>query len=315
MKTGSVTGQNMQANDFYHTHPAQRARISLVATPIGNLSDISPRAIRCLRECDEIWCEDTRHTQQLLNALKIESANDHQRLRRFDQHVSPKDAERLLERVSEKGQWIVVVTDAGTPGISDPGAMVASGIHRFPEIRLEPVPGPSAVSAFVSIGGFKENSFGFKGFFPREKKDSLSLLKGLPEGAVLFFESPKRIADTIGVLQEWAEGLDFAPRFTFAKELTKMHETLFSGSGPEFLKWLCGQEFDERGEWVFSIEIPKGCLKKEKAVSDWQLAMECLLEAGIPTKTASQLISSKFQIARNLAYDFAIDAQKKIKKS
>jgi 16S rRNA C1402 (ribose-2'-O) methylase RsmI len=75
----SVTGQKMQDQDFYHTHPAQRARISFVATPIGNLSDISARAIRYLRECDEIWCEDTRHTQQLLNALKIESENDHQR--------------------------------------------------------------------------------------------------------------------------------------------------------------------------------------------------------------------------------------------
>lgn len=314
-KNDSVTGQNMQALDFYNTHPAQRAKISFVATPIGNLSDMSPRSIRYLQECDEIWCEDTRHTQQLLNALKIVSLNENQRLRRFDQHVSPKELERLLEAVSEKGQWIVVVTDAGTPGISDPGAMIASGIHRFPQIKLEPVPGPSAVSAFVSIAGFHDNSFQFKGFFPRERKDALRVLEDLQGGGTLFFESPKRLSETIGILKDWCAGLDVSPRFTFAKEITKLHETIYSGSGQGFLLEFSGQEIDERGEWVFSIELPNNYLKNKKTVSDWQLAVECLVEAGIPTKTASQLISSKFQVAKNLAYDHAIEMQKKIKKT
>ncbi len=314
-KTESVTGQNMQVHDFYHTHPAQRAKISFVATPIGNLSDITARAIRCLQACDEIWCEDTRHTQQLLNALKIESLNQDQRLRRFDQHVSPKEMERLLEQVSEKGQWIVVVTDAGTPGISDPGAMIAAEIYRYPEIKLEPIPGPSAVSAFVSIAGFQDNSFEFKGFFPRERKDGMSVLEGLSDGAVIFFESPKRLKDTLQVLKSWCETLDFQPKFCFAKELTKLHETMFSGSGIGFLDDLIGQEIDERGEWVFSIMIPKECVKNKKPVSEWELAMECLIEAGISTKSASQIIAAKFKIAKNLAYDHAIELQKKIKKT
>jgi 16S rRNA (cytidine1402-2'-O)-methyltransferase len=223
--------------------------------------------------------------------------------------------DRLLERVEEKGQWIVVVTDAGTPGISDPGAMIAAGIHRFPAIKLEPIPGPSAVSAFVSIAGFHENAFHFKGFFPREKKDAISVLEELPEGGTIFFESPKRLRDTVQVLREWCEALEFAPYFHFAKEISKMHETLYSGSGLFFLDKMLGQEFDERGEWVFSIEIPKDCLKNKNSFSEWQLAVECLVEAGIPTKTASQLIAAKFKIAKNLAYDHAIDVQKKIKKN
>jgi len=309
---GSVTGQKiLTEKDHYHTYPAQRARVSFVATPIGNLSDISPRAVRCLEECDEIWCEDTRHTQQLLNALKIESRAEHQRLRRFDQHVPEKEMHRLLEQVQEKGQWIVVVTDAGTPGISDPGAMIASHIHRYPEVKIEPIPGPSAVSAFVSIAGFPENFFRFQGFFPREQKDANEVLDSLGAGGTIFFESPKRIRETIQILKQWCEASGIMLKFCFAKELSKMHETIYSGTGIPFLDEMLGQDFDERGEWVFSVYLNKEHSLGKKTVSDWELAMRCLIEAGIPTKSASQIISANFKIAKNLAYQFALDLQKK----
>ena len=307
-KNESVTGQNIHSVDsLYFTHPAQRAKISMVATPIGNLSDISARAIQVLEKCDELWCEDTRHTQNLLNALKI----DRHRLRRFDQHTAEKDLHHLLERVQEQGQWIGVVTDAGVPGVSDPGAKIVQNLFRFPNIKIEPIPGASAVVSLVSIAGFEDNSFKFQGFFPREKKDSLELLASLDDTPTLFFESPKRIRETVENIKLWSESLDFAPKFCFAKELTKIHETIYSGTGVKFIEFFLGQDFDERGEWVFSIELPKGCLINKKAVTEWELTLECLIEAEIPTKKAAQLVSAKFNIAKNLAYQKALELQKK----
>ncbi len=302
-KNESVTGQNMH----YQTHPAQRAKISMIATPIGNLADITPRAIQALEQCDELWCEDTRHTQNLLNALKI----DRHRLRRFDQHTPEKELHQLLERVQEQGQWIGVVTDAGVPGISDPGAKIVENIFQYPEIKIEPIPGVSAVSAFVSIAGFSDSSFCFQGFFPRERNDALALLNSLYCSATVFFDSPKRIRETIETLKIWSEALDFTPQFCFAKELTKIHETVYAGKGTKFIELFLGQDFDERGEWVFSIELPKNYLKNKKVVAEWELTLECLIEAEIPTKKAAQLVSSKFEIAKNLAYQKALELQKK----
>ena len=295
----------------YFTHPAQRAKISMVATPIGNLSDITERAIHALEKCDELWCEDTRHTQNLLNALNISRQGDHHRLKRFDQHTAEKDLLQMLEKVEMEGRWIAVVTDAGVPGISDPGAKIIENIYQYPGIKIEPIPGASAVSSMVSIAGFTDNSFRFQGFFPRERKDALQLLSTLDESGTIFFESPKRILETVETLKVWSETLDIAPKFCFAKELTKVHETIYSGMGTKFIEFFLGQDFDERGEWVFSVELPKDYLKNKKVVTEWELTMECLIEAEIPTKKAAQLVSTKFNIAKNLAYQKALDLQKK----
>jgi len=311
-KNESVTGQylhtlELSADQRYFTHPAQRAKISMIATPIGNLGDITPRAIQALERCDELWCEDTRHTQNLLNALKI----DRHRLKRFDQHTLDSDLQLWLERVQEQRQWIGVITDAGTPGISDPGAKITQNIFRYPEIKIEPIPGVSAVSSFVSIAGFLENSFLFKGFFPRERKDALELLASLDDTASIFFESPKRIKETVETLKIWAESLDFTPQFCFAKELTKIHETIYSGTGVKFIEFFLGQDFDERGEWVFSVKLPSDWQKNKKVVTEWELTLACLMEAEVPTKRAAQIISHHFNIAKNLAYQKALELQKK----
>ena len=285
----------------------------MIATPIGNLSDISPRVEQLLMSVDEIWCEDTRHTAALLNAISIEK----RRLKRVDQHITPAELAKMLEQVEQGGQHIGVVTDAGTPGLSDPGALISELISYYPGIRLEPIPGPSAVSAFVSVAGLSGNSFLFQGFFPRSESDALKLLTHLKDADVshnwIFFESPNRIRDSLAVLSKWAESLDFTPKFILAKELTKIHETLYLGEGLAFLQWLQGQTFDERGEWVLGIVLPKDCVKIKKDEADWQLTLECLLIAGISTKDASQIVASRFSVAKNLAYQSAIEYQKKLK--
>ena len=300
-----------QAN-HYLTHAAQKAKISMIATPIGNLSDISPRVEQLFMSVDEIWCEDTRHTQALLHALNIEK----RRLKRVDQHTTDAEMIRLLEGVAQGGQHIGVVSDAGTPGLSDPGAKISDLILQFPSIRLEPIPGPSAVSAFVSIAGLSGNSFLFQGFFPRSESDGLELLNHLKDAQVspnwIFFESPNRIRETLGVLLAWAKTLEFNPKFVLAKEISKIHETLYLGEGQSFLQWLQGQAFDERGEWVLGVVIPKDCVKIKKDEAEWQLTLECLIDAGISTKDSAQIVAGRFSVAKKLAYQSALEYQKKL---
>jgi 16S rRNA (cytidine1402-2'-O)-methyltransferase len=310
--------QNLpKADSIYYTHPAQKARISMIAVPIGNLADITHRALDALEKVDELWCEDTRHTQALLNALGISRP----RLKRVDQHTSMEEFKKLLKGVEDSGQWIGVVTDAGTPGISDPGAKIVELLTEFPRVRVEPIPGPSAVSAFVSIAGITSGLFQFQGFFPRNDSDIDQLLSDLKDNAKLeshvFFESPNRVSHSVGALKKWCETLDFTPKFVFAKELTKLHETIWSGEGLKFLEWLQLQSFDERGEWVFSITLPKNYVINRKAQADWELTLECLIEAEISTKDAANLIASRFSVAKKLAYQTALamlELKKKLQK-
>jgi 16S rRNA (cytidine1402-2'-O)-methyltransferase len=298
----------------YATGASQSSRISMIATPIGNLGDITERARETLERVDELWCEDTRHTQALMNALKISRG----RLRRVDQHTLESDLKKMLKSVEDGGQWIGVVTDAGTPGISDPGAKISELIHEFPRIRLEAIPGASAVSAFISIAGLCSSIFEFRGFLPRNDSEILKMLESLKYGdpgkTSIFFESPNRISHAIDSLKKHSEGLDFIPKFVFAKELTKVHETIWMGEGVKFLEWLQAQAFDERGEWVFSITIPKNYVINRKDEADWLLTLECLIESGISTKDAANLISSRYSVAKKLAYQNALELQKKITK-
>lgn len=296
----------------YQTHPHQRAKISMIATPIGNLGDLTARAREALMNADELWCEDTRHTQALLNALSIER----KRLKRVDQHTSDAEMRKNLEMVRDSGQWIGVVTDAGTPGLSDPGALIASLISEFPEIRLEPLPGPSALTSFISIAGLHGTSFQFQGFFPRSENEGLELLNDLKDRAGslnwIFFESPNRIQDTVKTLTTWSKALDFTPKFIFTKELSKIHETIWMGEGVSFLEWLELQAFDARGEWVFGIVLPKNYVKTKNNEAEWELTLECLLQAKVSPKEATQIVVGRFSVAKNLAYKTAIEISKKI---
>jgi 16S rRNA (cytidine1402-2'-O)-methyltransferase len=290
---------------------SDRPRISMIATPIGNLGDLSVRALEALKGVDEIWCEDTRHTRALLSALGVE----HKRLLRVDQHSSDQALIELLSRVEAGGLWVGVVTDAGTPGLSDPGSRIIQLLPAASGIRLEPVPGPSALSALVSVGGLVGNSFSFHGFFPRNESDALKQLDRLREADLspnwIFFESPHRIRDAVKTLETWCRERTVAPDFVFAKELTKAHETVLRGRGETFLKSLQDPFMDVRGEWVFAVMLSNDDLKKAPVGEAWESALECLVFAGISAKSAAQVVSGRFSVARNLAYKRALDFQKK----
>jgi 16S rRNA (cytidine1402-2'-O)-methyltransferase len=165
------------------------------------------------------------------------------------------------------------------------------------------------------VGGFEGSSFLFQGFFPRGEKEALTLLDQADQTRItrnlVFFESPHRIKDTLLVLQSWCEEAGVDPACVFAKELTKLHEAVFRGRGAGFLKQLQEQGLDERGEWVFSLSLSKDCLIKKEAAPVWESALECLIAAGIAPKTASQIVTVRFSVARNLAYKRALEFQKK----
>lgn len=220
-------------------------KLSVVATPIGNLGDITFRGLWNLKEANAIYAEDTRVTAKLLAHYGLRTPTF-----RLDAATEGKRTHEVIERL-ERGEHVAYVTDAGTPGISDPGSrLVARVREELPEATIDAIPGPSAITAALSIAGIPTDSFVFLGFLPH-KKGRQTALKGLVKSTipVVLYESPHRIEK---LLKELAE---FAPKshVTLAREITKMHEEVLAGLPTELLKQL-QKEKKARGEFVVIIK-------------------------------------------------------------
>ncbi|MEK6712279.1 MAG: 16S rRNA (cytidine(1402)-2'-O)-methyltransferase [Nitrospinota bacterium] len=216
--------------------------IYLVATPIGNLEDLSARQARVLRECDAIACEDTRHTGLLLSRLGIKRP-----LISYHEHNEAARAEELARRAAG-GERVAVVTDAGTPGISDPAyRVVRAAIGKG--VTVTPIPGPSAAVAALSASGLPTDRFAFEGFLPpkgEKRRRRLEALLG-EERTVALYESPHRVAR----LAEEVAALAPGRPVVLARELTKLHEEFLRGRASEVAERLKGKKV--RGECVFLI--------------------------------------------------------------
>lgn len=215
----------------------------LVATPIGNLADLSPRAVETLERAGFVICEDTRHSRVLLehHGLKKELVS----LPAFD------EAARLVPIVErlERGETAALVTDAGTPGISDPGeALVKEAVRRG--VRVEPVPGPSAVIAALSASGLPTARFHFLGFLPRQAGKARAMLDEVARlrATLVLYEAPNRVAETLALL---AEVLGDRPACV-ARELTKVHEEFVRGGLAELSRQYAAREV--KGEVVLVVE-------------------------------------------------------------
>lgn len=222
--------------------------LSVVATPIGNLEDITLRALRTLKECNVIYAEDTRVISKLLAHYEIRKP-----LQRLDAATEMKKADEILSRL-EAGEHIVLVSDAGTPGISDPGARLASliransGIAKE-TIRIEAIPGPSALTAALSIAGMNATGFTFLGFLPHKKGRQTALKKiATSEIPVVLYESPHRILKLLKELETLR-----ISHVTIARELTKVHEEVVSGSAEEMLAHFTAHREAVRGEFVVIV--------------------------------------------------------------
>jgi 16S rRNA (cytidine1402-2'-O)-methyltransferase len=223
----------------------------VVATPIGNLEDITYRAVRILGQVDAILCEDTRTTGNLLKHYDIKNKTIS-----YHSHTNTGKQNKLIDELF-KGANYALVSDAGTPGISDPGSLLISQAHEN-NIRVVPIPGASAITAIVSASGLTGNQFAFWGFVP-QKKGRETFLKNLPKSdiPVIMYESSHRIVK----LFEWLvknsniEKLEKnrQPKFIIGRELTKMFETIISGTCEEILNYLQASPNNVKGEFVIIV--------------------------------------------------------------
>jgi len=220
--------------------------LSVVATPIGNMEDITLRALRTLKECSVIYAEDTRVISKLLARYSIAKP-----LQRLDAVTETKKAGEIIARLTE-GEKVVFVSDAGTPGISDPGArLVAAVRNELPSAVIEAIPGPSALTAALSIAGMSGDAFTFIGFLPHKKGRQTALGKiAASEIPVVLYESPHRILKLLAELE--ALGV---PRVTIARELTKIHEEIVSGTLSEAQAHFAAHPDAVRGEFVVIVEL------------------------------------------------------------
>jgi len=268
----------------------------VVATPIGNLQDISLRALDVLKSVDAIAAEDTRHTSGLLNHFGISK-----KLIAVHEHNEHQSAEKLLLQLNA-GENIALVTDAGTPGISDPGAVVVD-VLRKAGIKVVPVPGASAVIAALSASGITQNGFLFHGFLPASGAARRKQLEALKAQVVtlVFYEAPHRILECIADL---SLVLGAERRVTFARELTKTFETFYSCQLGEAVAWLEADTNQQRGEFVLLVEAP--AQKEAEAIPEDAVRILKLLLAELPLKQAVKLATEITQLKKNDLYEFAL---------
>ena len=226
-------------------------KLSIVATPIGNLGDLTFRALWNLKEADAIFAEDTRVISKLLTHYGLRKS-----MFRLDAATEGKKANEVIERL-ERGEHIAYVSDAGTPGISDPGSRLVAAVRAaLPEVIIDAIPGPSALTAALSIAGIDATQFTFLGFLPH-KKGRQTALKQLATSTipVVLYESPHRIIKLLKELSALAEVglLQRQPRVTIARELTKVHEQVISGT-PNILAEQLEKNKAVRGEFVVIVE-------------------------------------------------------------
>ncbi len=268
----------------------EKGILYLVATPIGNLEDMTPRAVRMLGEADLIAAEDTRHTRQLLNHFDI-----HVPMISYHEHNKEKQGPVLLTELAA-GKNIALVTDAGFPGISDPGELMAKQAIAA-GFTVVPVPGANAALTALVASGLASTPFFFGAFLPKSKKnrkDKLEEWKNIPATIVLY-EAPHRIVEVLkDILDVWGNR-----KLAMCRELTKVHEEFFRGTVEEALAHLT--ENGPRGEFVLVIE--QGETVKEEPQGDPLDAVKALIEQGVDKKTALAQVAKEFKVQKRELYN------------
>lgn len=273
----------------------------MVATPIGNLQDITLRALEILRSVDVIAAEDTRHTAHLLSHFAIQK-----KLIAVHEHNEHKAAAVLLARL-QAGESIALVTDAGTPGISDPGAVIVDAMLEA-GVTVVPIPGACAVIAALSAAGISAPGFLFHGFLPASGAARRRTLQALKSHTVtlVFYEAPHRIRDSVADMVTMLGG---ERRLTIARELTKTFETIHRCRLDEAPAWLQDDANRQRGEFVLLVEAPPA--KAEATVSEEAQRILNLLLTELPLKQAVKLAADISGGKKNALYELALQQQGK----
>ncbi|MBX7257992.1 MAG: 16S rRNA (cytidine(1402)-2'-O)-methyltransferase [Candidatus Hydrogenedentes bacterium] len=268
-----------------------------MATPIGNLEDISLRALGVLKSVALIAAEDTRHSKKLLNHFSIDTP-----LTSYHEHNESEKAQELIQEVLN-GRDVALISDAGTPCISDPGYRLVRAAHEA-GICVVSVPGPCAVSAALSISGLPTDRFTFHGFFPRKNSESANLLQSLDDlpGTHVFYESPNRLKKALeGVAKHLPE-----VEVRVARELTKTFEELLLGSAQEILDRIGTAEV--KGECVLLLSVPSRTSREtEKSPEELRALVEELMRAqNLSRRDAVRRVAANLGISRNEVYSAAV---------
>lgn len=276
---------------------SQAAALYIVPTPIGNLNDISQRALDILQQVDLIACEDTRHTAKLLSHYQINTStwalHDHN-----EQYKSEQLVKRLLD-----GQSVALVSDAGTPLISDPGYHLVNNC-RDAGIQVIAVPGPCAAITALSGAGLPTDRFAFEGFLPAKEKarlDKITHLKDEPR-TLVFYESPRRLLDSVAAL---VQVLGDDRQIVVARELTKTFETIHSLPAADMLSWLQADTNRSRGEIVLMVAGYRPTSEDE--LSAKILRTLTLLCSELPLKKAAALAAEIHGGKKNALYKYGLD--------
>ncbi len=267
----------------------------IVATPIGNLGDITLRALETLKSVDAIVAEDTRHTRKLLTHYDI-----HKPLVSYHEHNARKREPELIARL-QSGRSLALVTDAGTPGISDPGEhLVRKAVEAGLSVAV--VPGPSAVTAALVISGLPPQPFAFLGFAPvkgRARSDFFAGAAGLPMTLVLY-ESPQRLFRSLeDMYRHWGNR-----RIAVARELTKRFEEVYRGDIRGALEHFQGEV---RGEFTLVIDGYRGEAEGVLSLEPWREELRRLLASGVSVREAAALTAKAFRLPRNAVYRAALE--------
>jgi 16S rRNA (cytidine1402-2'-O)-methyltransferase len=274
-------------------------QLVLVATPLGNLGDLSPRALEFFRRADVIYCEDTRHSRVLFSANGIASGG---RLQALHEHNEVAQSEHVVTRVRE-GQLVVLISDAGTPGISDPGTRVVAAVATA-GLRVSTAPGPSAVVAALSISGLPTERFIMEGFFPRKANDRARLVASWAEEerTIVFYESPQRLA---GVLSELAQTFPDR-RVAVVRELTKLHEEVIRGTTREVAAVL--EQRVILGEIVVVLEGGEPVIDVDDELV--RRALREQFSSGVSTRDAVDFVSETLGASHRVVYQMALEVKK-----
>ena len=269
----------------------------IVATPIGNLDDITFRAVEVLKSVDIVFAEDTRHSKKLLLHLDISKP-----IRAFHDHNEREKTKAIIGEI-HSGKSIALISDAGTPLISDPGYFLVAQAKKE-GLRVVPIPGPSALITALSASGLASDRFTFLGFLPSKKTARVKLLKSLINRTEtsIFYESPKRILATLTDMHRiFGDNREVC----LAKELTKVFETIQTDSIPNLIKYLTFDQNNQKGEFVILISAnDKIDIAEAEAQLDSLLPILC---AEMGTSKAAKLAAKITGIDKNQCYKKAID--------
>jgi 16S rRNA (cytidine1402-2'-O)-methyltransferase len=272
-----------------------KALVGLVTTPIGNRDDITLRALKFLKEADIVACEDTRNTGLLLSGYDIKP----KRLVSLYAQTELKEAKKLVEEVKKNNLKLAYCSDAGMPGISDPGALLVQACYEE-GVAVTILPGPTASLSALVISGIDSADFTFYGFLPTKAGQIKGMLEELKtrKESLIFYESPKRLVKTIGYMATVFGG---ERKVSIIRELTKIHEEVVHGT----LEELIAAPLEERGECVIIVEGFKG--SEEVDTDSLEKELKLGLKEGKPLASLSKELALKYKVSKKEVYNLGLE--------